>query len=228
MRLATLIFGLLVLTTSYAYADLYVYETRDGQRLITSEKRTGLKLIEVIQGSSTSSAGTPLKSKPSTKAQLKRLKNVQAAKKLLSETETKDSKSGYDSNSFNDLIHEASVAYDVPFSFVKAVIKIESNFNPRAVSGAGAMGLMQLMPRTASSLNVRDPFDPRQNIFGGAKFLRILIDRYDGDINLVLAAYNAGDAAVARYDGIPYPQTRGYVSKVYSWYRKYLEETESE
>jgi soluble lytic murein transglycosylase-like protein len=80
---------------------------------------------------------------------------------------------------------------------------------------------MQLMPRTAASLNVTDAFNPRQNIFGGTKFLRILIDRYDGDINLILAAYNAGDVAVRRYDGIPYAKTRQYVASVYHWYQVY-------
>ena len=122
---------------------------------------------------------------------------------------------------YDDIIHEAADAYDVPFGFIKAVIRIESAFQSDAVSHAGAMGLMQLMPRTAESLDVDDPFDVRQNIFGGAKFLRILIDRYDGDINLILAAYNAGDVAVRRHDGIPYAQTRQYVASVYYWYQKY-------
>ena len=122
---------------------------------------------------------------------------------------------------YDDIIREAAEAYDVPFGFVKAVIRIESAFQTDAVSHAGAMGLMQLMPRTAASLNVTDAFDPRQNIFGGAKFLRILIDRYDGDINLILAAYNAGDVAVRRHDGIPYAQTRQYVASVYYWYQAY-------
>src|SRR5690606_7527100 len=118
-------------------------------------------------------------------------------------------------NAYDDIIAEASETFDVPFGFVKAIIRIESSFNPDATSPVGAMGLMQLMPRTAASLNVSNAYDARQNIFGGAKFLRILIDRYDGDINLILAAYNAGDVAVRRYDGIPYPKTRQYVASVY-------------
>ncbi len=80
---------------------------------------------------------------------------------------------------------------------------------------------MQLMPRTARGLGVSDPYEPRQNVFGGTKLLRQLINRYDGDINLILAAYNAGDPLVKKYDGIPSPGTRGYVANVYKWYKIY-------
>src|SRR5690606_9841675 len=112
---------------------------------------------------------------------------------------------------FDHIIREASATYQIPFAFIKGVIKVESNFNPLVVSRTGAMGLMQLMPGTADFLGVEDAFDPRQNIFGGTKLLRILTNRYNGDINLLLSAYNAGEGAVARYDGIPYAQTREYV-----------------
>ena len=85
---------------------------------------------------------------------------------------------------------------------------------------------MQLMPRTARYLGVSDPFDPRQNIFGGTKLLRMLTNKYNGDINLLLSAYNAGEGTVARYNGIPYNQTREYVRKVYHFYKLYQREEE--
>lgn len=211
---------------STASAALYSYEAPDGTTLITTEKKgAGYKLIEVLSGPSPrppkksdpkKSAPKPSTSQPSQSAK----PSPKAAFKP--DTSTRRGEHGY-----NDIIEEAAEAYDVPFAFIKAVIRIESAFRSDAVSPVGAMGLMQLMPRTAASLNVTDAYDPRQNIYGGSKFLRILIDRYDGDINLILAAYNAGDVAVKRYGGIPYPQTRAYVASVYYWYKTYEKEQES-
>jgi soluble lytic murein transglycosylase-like protein len=98
---------------------------------------------------------------------------------------------------------------------VEAIIAVESAFNPRAVSRKGAMGLMQLMPKTARQYAVRNPFDPLQNIQGGLHLLRDLLHRFQGDLRLALAAYNAGEKAVVEYDGIPpYRETREYVKKV--------------
>ncbi len=102
---------------------------------------------------------------------------------------------------------------------VKALIQVESGFNPRAVSRRGALGLMQLMPSTARRLGVADPFDPEQNLRGGIRELRRLIDRYGGDIVLALAAYNAGEGAVAKYGGVPpYRETRGYIDRILTIY----------
>ena len=104
-----------------------------------------------------------------------------------------------------------------------AVIKAESDFNPSAVSKAGAMGLMQLMPDTAAALNVRDPYNPHENVGGGARHLRYLLDRFEGTLPLALAAYNAGEQRVEKLRRIPpIPETRRYVYKVLRFYRGFL------
>ena len=112
-------------------------------------------------------------------------------------------------------IREAAARYGVAEDLIRAVIEAESQFNARAVSRRGARGLMQLMPATAATLGVNDPFDARQNIRGGARHLRALMDRFDNDLALALAAYNAGEQAVIQHRGIPpYPQTRDYVRRI--------------
>ena len=113
------------------------------------------------------------------------------------------------------LIEEAAAAHGLSAHLVRAVVQAESAFDPLAVSPVGAQGLMQLMPATATRMGVRDPLDPRQNVFGGVKYLSQLLARYDGDVALALAGYNAGPGKVARYRGIPpYGETRGYVTRI--------------
>ncbi len=124
---------------------------------------------------------------------------------------------------YEDLIAKASERYRVDPALVKAVIKAESNFNHRAVSPVGARGLMQLMPATAAMLRVEDSFHPENNIDGGVRYLRYLMNLFSGNLPLVLAAYNAGENTVLRYNNSipPYQETRTYVRRVLDYYDKY-------
>ncbi len=125
------------------------------------------------------------------------------------------------SPSIKEVVEKASRSYGVDPDLIMAMIQVESGFNPRAVSSKGAMGLMQLMPATARELGVSDPFDIEDNIMGGVKYLRYLSEKYKGNLELALAAYNAGPYAVDKYGGIPpYRETQDYVQKVLSIYRK--------
>lgn len=120
---------------------------------------------------------------------------------------------------YDDLITEASEKHGVSFSLLKALIKIESDFNPRAISSAGAKGLMQIMPENIRAFNIKDPFDPWENIMGGARYLKQLITRFDGKLPMALAAYNAGPNIVDRYKRIPpFKETEDFVEKVMKYY----------
>jgi soluble lytic murein transglycosylase-like protein len=123
---------------------------------------------------------------------------------------------------YDEWIRSAATLYQIPEQLVRAIIRCESDYDPRAVSVAGARGLMQLMPDTAERMQVRDIDDPRENIFGGTRLLRILANEFNGDLELTVAAYNAGDGAVIRFGGIPpFEPTQDYVVNVTRYYRRY-------
>jgi len=136
---------------------------------------------------------------------------------LENNSETNDSTPTAD---FSTIVHEKAALYDLDPSLIKAVITTESNWNSRAISSKGAMGLMQLMPTTATDMRVHNPFDPEQNIEGGARYLKYLLERFHGDLTLALAAYNAGPTTVEKYGYTipPINETQNYVRKVLSLY----------
>ncbi len=141
--------------------------------------------------------------------------------KSVSNPNYRDLARGYavSSTEIDSAINAAAKRNDVDPNLIRAIIKAESNFNPNAVSRKGAMGLMQLMPDTARSLKVQNPFDPKQNVDAGVRYFKNLMDNYKGDLKLSLAAYNAGSGAVARSNGVPrIPETQNYVKQITSAY----------
>jgi soluble lytic murein transglycosylase-like protein len=134
-----------------------------------------------------------------------------------------------DVRTYDQLIVEAARYYALPAALVKAVMAVESSFEPAAVSSAGAQGLMQLIPPTAREMFVRDAFDPRDNVYGGVRYLRILTNHFSGDLRRTIAAYNAGPNAVRRAGDVPdFAETRTYVQRVLALYRHYLEHWQPE
>lgn len=120
------------------------------------------------------------------------------------------------------IVDKVSTHQGVDKHLITSVIKAESGFNPVAISPKGAMGVMQLIPATAKRFNVNDPYNPEDNIVGGVKYLKFLLERYQGNVMLAVAAYNAGESAVDRYQGVPpYPETQEYVKRVLSYYQNY-------
>lgn len=185
-----------------AQAEIYRYEQPDGTVVFTTKPQAGQAPTTVY-----SNPRSPSRSKSGAQP-----RQSSAATGTASRA----------SSRFDAYIREAAQRFQIPVAFIKAVIQIESGFNPNAVSPVGAQGLMQLMPGTATEMQCADPFDPRENILAGTKLLRLLSNRYNGDINLVLAAYNAGPGNVAKVDGIPFEETRVYVENVYAAYQRFL------
>ena len=187
----------LVLVASRASADIYMYVDAQGVIHFTNNR--------------SDSAGAKLYMKTPPRAKLS-----SAAPVMPSDTSPERFLR------YEDTIRQAATLYQIPVELVRAVIKVESDFDPRAVSIAGARGLMQLMPAAAERMQVRDVLDPRENIFGGVRYLRVLANTFNGDLQLTIAGYNAGEGAVIRHGGIPpYEETRMYVSKVLAYYHRY-------
>lgn len=199
--------GLMMSVATPARADIYRCKRADGTQHYTNIREPGRRCQLVVRGSKKSKSAKASGKKKSSTA------------KASSGSRAKDP-ARY--SRYNGLIDEASRLYQLPDSFLRAVMRVESDFNPKVVSRAGAMGLMQLMPKTARSMGVADPFDARQNVLGGARYLRILANRFKGDLVLTVAAYNAGEGAVQKYNGIPpYKETQRYVRRVLKHYYAY-------
>jgi len=199
--------GLIVGTATPAHADIYRCKRADGTQHYTNIREPGRRCQLVVRGSKKSKTGANKKSSGTKSTGGSRQKDPARYSR------------------YNGLIGEAARLYQLPESFLRAVMRVESDFNPTVVSRAGAMGLMQLMPKTARSMGVSDPFDARQNIHGGARYLRILANHFKGDLVLTVAAYNAGEGAVQKYNGIPpYKETQRYVRRVLKHYYAYRAE----
>ena len=126
---------------------------------------------------------------------------------------------------YDDFVADAATYYDLPPALIKAVIATESAFEPKAVSLAGARGLMQLMPQTARAMHVKDSFDPDANIFGGTSYIRLMANRFDGDLRKTIASYNAGPEAVEQYGDVPpFEETQTYVKRVLKLFRYYQQQ----
>jgi len=185
-----------------ARADIYRFVDKDGVEHYTNIQPDGRRWQRVVHGSASAASRTA----PSGRG-------VRADTRAPDPART----ARYDAH-----IREAAILYVLPEELVRAVMRVESNFYHEAVSNKGAMGLMQLMPETARSMGVLDPFDPRQNVLGGARFLRVLANHFGGDLVLTIAAYNAGEGAVLKYSGIPpYAETRRYVQRVLTHYYEF-------
>jgi hypothetical protein len=184
-----------------AHADIYQYTDEDGVIHFTNVSvAKGKKYRRVSESGSTKSYARPApRPAPAPVASAVSSTNVPSA--------------------YLDSINTACDRHGVDPALVHAIMKVESDFNPNALSRKGAMGLMQLMPQTAVDMNVRNSFNPDENIYGGVKYLRYLLDRYEGNVSLALAAYNSGETAVRRWGTIPpFRETQDYVQRIMKLY----------
>ncbi len=197
-----LIITIVFLNPPYSQADIYTYVDNEGVIHFTNTPTHGkFKLIlkeEIVPSE---------KKEESTKDDSPRFASALVHEK------------------FDQLIWRAAEKYGVNYALIKAIIKAESNFNPLAISKMGAKGLMQLMPGTAYTFQVKDSFHPEKNIEGGVRYLRYLIDLFPNNLYAVLAAYNAGENAVLRYRGVPpYQETRRFIQRVLQYFQQYNQE----
>ncbi|MEZ4470285.1 MAG: lytic transglycosylase domain-containing protein [bacterium] len=185
-----------------AHADLFTVIGKDGQITITSRPSRGSRVLHHVKDDRPVGGAVP------------RARGRRAA------GEVSVSESGR-AGRYAPAVKAAARHYSLPEALIFAVMKTESNFYPEVVSNKGAQGLMQLMPGTATEMGVSDAFDPTQNINGGARYLRILANKFEGDLVLTLSAYHAGGGAVDSVGGIPYSQTAEYVRRVLNHYYAY-------
>ncbi|MCC6554186.1 MAG: lytic transglycosylase domain-containing protein [Polyangiaceae bacterium] len=200
LRLAIAAAGLaaLALHPGRAEADIFVFTDKDGVMHFSNRPAGDPRFKLYMKGSSRSGAREGVNPSPPSDRSLDRFTR------------------------YDTWIRQAATLYQIPEELIRAVIKCESDYDPRAVSPVGAQGLMQLMPETALRMQVRDAFDPRENIFGGTRYLRVLANLFNGDLDLTVAGYNAGEGAVMRYEGIPpYQETQTYVTRVRTFYARY-------
>jgi len=191
---------------SWAEGDVYTYEDKNGVTHFTNIKRgkEEKKYKKIYK--------TPPK---------ETIPHRKGGDKIPARDQTKERFTRYDS-----YIRGASRLYHIPIPLIRAVIKIESNYDPRVVSSKGAKGLMQMMEETAKDMGVVNIFDPRENIYGGTRYLRVLANMFNGDLILTIAAHHAGPGAVKKHSGIPpYKTTRKYVRAVLSWYYRFRTKT---
>jgi len=193
-------------TATPAAADIYRSVDKDGVVHFTNTPKPGQRWQRVVRSQS-----RPVKTQSDA---LSRLRPVQVA----------PGGKGQQPTHYEPIIQEAARLYQLPPALILAVTRVESGFNPNVVSNKGAMGLMQLMPGTAVRMGVQNPFDPRENLLGGARYLRVLANMFGGDIMLTVAGYNAGENAVLKYGGIPpYSETQRYVRNVLRNYYAFRE-----
>lgn len=196
-----------MLTPGMAFAEFYSYIGPDGKMMITDKpvNRKGYKLKRAY--------------KPPTVVEEER-KRAAKRRRQRGRAKRPDRKYILTAVQLDALVDPIATTYKVDPELVKAIISVESSGNARSKSNKGAMGLMQLIPETAERFGIKNPWDPRQNIKGGVRYLRFLLAFFEGDVNLVLAGYNAGENAVDRYGGVPpYRETRNYIKKVRKLYK---------
>jgi len=207
--------------TIYTNDYVAVPDTRNSPSAVTSPSG---QRSQLVYWSATERRWKPVPSAKvgaarSAAAEVNRLLNQGGNGELAAEASYLRSDKSFTEKDIDSAIEQAAARHNVDANLVRSVIKVESNFNPNAVSRKGAMGLMQLMPQTARSLNVTNPFDPQQNVDAGVRHLKKLLEIYYGDVRLTLAAYNAGAGAVARSAGIPrFSETQNYVRRITNLY----------
>ena len=204
MRRIAPIIATLLLSAPSAFADLYTVE-KNGVISITSRPRRGAKILRHVRDSAR-------KPRTAQRSSAKRPRRTQSEKRMSAARRARR---------FAEFVSGAAAHYGLPEPLIWAVMKTESNFYPNVVSNRNAQGLMQMLPGTAKDMGVSDSFDPKQNIYGGARYLRILANRFNGDLVLTLSGYHAGGGAVNSAQGIPYSQTAEYVRRVLNHYYRF-------